>query len=149
VIVGRADVVATIARHPLARAMRADKLTLAALQSVALAYLSDDATSIPLWRMATAPIDGLRVRARTLSDAVTGVKVIETQAVAGGGSLPGLNIPSIGIAAEPADVDAVADRLRARGVVARVADGALVCDLRTVDPRDDLALRDALAASLA
>jgi L-seryl-tRNA(Ser) seleniumtransferase len=141
VIVGRADVVATIARHPLARAMRADKL--------ALAYLSDDATSIPLWRMATAPIDGLRVRARTLSDAVTGVKVIETQAVAGGGSLPGLNIPSIGIAAEPADVDAVADRLRARGVVARVADGAVVCDLRTVDPRDDLALRDALAASLA
>jgi L-seryl-tRNA(Ser) seleniumtransferase len=149
VIVGRADVVATIARHPLARAMRADKLTLAALQSVALAYLSDNAASIPLWRMATAPIDGLRARAQALSDALTGVKVIETEAVAGGGSLPGLTIPSIGIAAEPADLDAVADRLRARGVVARVADGALVCDLRTVDPRDDLALRDALAASLA
>jgi L-seryl-tRNA(Ser) seleniumtransferase len=99
--------------------------------------------------MATAPIDGLRARAQALSDALTGVKVIETEAVAGGGALPGLTIPSIGIAVEPADVDAVADRLRARGVVARVADDALVCDLRTVDPRDDLALRDALAASLA
>ena len=149
VIVGRADIVATIARHPLARAMRADKLTLAALQSVALAYLSDDATSIPLWRMATAPIDGLRARAQAVSDALAGTKVIETEAVAGGGSLPGLSIPSVGIAAEPADVDAAADRLRAHGVVARVADGALVCDLRTVDPRDDLALRDALAAALA
>ena len=149
VIVGRADVVATIARHPLARAMRADKLTLAALQSVALAYLSGDATSIPLWRMATAPIATLRARAQTVSDALAGVKVIETEAVAGGGSLPGLTIPSIGIAAEPADVDAAADRLRAHGVVARVADGALVCDLRTVDPRDDFALRDALAAALA
>ena len=149
VIVGRADIVATIARHPLARAMRADKLTLAALQSVALAYLSDDGTSIPLWRMATAPIDGLRARAQAVSDALAGTKVIETEAVAGGGSLPGLSIPSVGIAAEPADVDAAADRLRAHGVVARVADGALVCDLRTVDPRDDLALRDALAAALA
>ena len=149
VIVGRADIVATIARHPLARAMRADKLTLAALQSVALAYLSDDATSIPLWRMATAPIDGLRARAQAVSDALAGTKVIETEAVAGGGSLPGLSIPSVGIAAEPADVDAAADRLRAHGVVARVADGALVCDLRTVDPRDDLALRDALVAALA
>ena len=149
VIVGRADLVATVARHPLARAMRADKLTLAALQSVARAYLADDATSIPLWRMATTSIDELRARAQALSEALRGVKVIDTEAVAGGGSLPGLTIPSIGIAAEPADVDTVADRLRAHGVVARVADGALVCDLRTVDPRDDLALRDALAASLA
>jgi L-seryl-tRNA(Ser) seleniumtransferase len=149
VIVGRADVVATIARHPLARAMRADKLTLAALQSVALAYLANDATSIPLWRMATAPIDELRARAQLVSDGLDGVKVIETDAVAGGGSLPGLTIPSIGIAAQPADVDTAAARLRAHGVVARVADDALVCDVRTVDPRDDVALRDALAAALA
>ncbi|MDQ1431071.1 MAG: L-seryl-tRNA(Ser) seleniumtransferase [Actinomycetota bacterium] len=149
VIVGRADVVTTIARHPLARAMRADKLTLAALQSVALADLSDDGASIPLWRMATATIDELRARAQALSDALTGVKVVETEAVAGGGSLPGLTIPSVGLAAEPADVDAAADRLRAHGIVARVADDAVICDLRTVDPRDDLALRDALAASLA
>ena len=149
IIVGRADLVATIARHPLARAMRADKLTLAALQSVALAYLSGDARTIPFWRMATTPVEELRARARAVADELTGVQVIETEAVAGGGSLPGLTMPSVGIAADPPDVDAAAARLRARGVVARVADGAVVCDLRTVDPGDDVALRDALAAALA
>jgi L-seryl-tRNA(Ser) seleniumtransferase len=149
VIVGRADIIATIGGHPLARAMRADKLTLAALQSVALAYLGGDAESIPLWRMATASIEELRARAERLCDSLDGVKVVETEAVAGGGSLPGLTIPSIGIAAESTDVDTAAARLRAHGVVARVADDTLVCDLRAVDPRHDVALRDALAASLA
>src|SRR5256714_3908876 len=55
VVVGRADLVATLAAHPLARAMRADKLTLAGLQAVAFSYLSGDAATIPLWRMATPP----------------------------------------------------------------------------------------------
>ncbi len=149
IIVGRADLVATIERHPLARAMRADKLTLAALQSVALTYLSGDARAIPLWRMATAPVAELRARAEALSDALTGGAVIDTDAVAGGGSLPGLIIPSVGIAVGRPDADAVAALLRASGVVARVADGAVVCDLRTVDPRDDAALRDALRDALA
>ena len=63
VVVGRSDLVAALAAHPLARAMRADKLTLAALQAVAFSYLSGDATTIPLWRMATVPLDGLRARA--------------------------------------------------------------------------------------
>jgi L-seryl-tRNA(Ser) seleniumtransferase len=148
VIVGQAPLVAAIARHPLARAMRADKLTLAALQSVALAYLSGDATSIPLWRMATTPVAELRGRAEVLCAALSGVKVVDTEAVAGGGSLPGLTIPSIGISAEPDDADRAVSRLRAHGVVARVAERSLVCDLRTVDPGDDIALRDALAAAL-
>lgn len=148
VIVGRTALVAAIARHPLARAMRADKLTLAALQSVALAYLTGDATSIPLWRMATASVEELRRRAQAVCEALPGVKVVDTEAVAGGGSLPGLTIPSVGISAEPADTDATAGRLREHGVVARVADGAVVCDLRTVDPRDDATLRDALATAL-
>jgi L-seryl-tRNA(Ser) seleniumtransferase len=144
VIVGRADLLATIARHPLARATRADKLTLAALQSVALAYLSGDATKIPFWRMATVSCDALRARAHAIAHAVDGAKVVDTEAVAGGGSLPGLGIPSIGIALEPADSDRFAAVMRDRDVVARVADGAVVCDLRTVDPIDDPWLLDAL-----
>ncbi len=148
VIVGRTALVEVIARHPLARAMRADKLTLAALQSVAHAYLAGDATSIPLWRMATAPVEELRVRAHAVAAVVPGAKVVDTEAVAGGGSLPGLTIPSIGISAEPVDTGAAAARLRDHGVVARVTDGALVCDLRGVDPDDDVALRDALVAAL-
>jgi L-seryl-tRNA(Ser) seleniumtransferase len=144
IVVGRADLVARIARHPLARATRADKLTLAALQSVALAYRSGDATTVPLWRMATVPTEALRVRAHTVAGAVDGSKVVDTEAVAGGGSLPGLGIPSVGVALEAADADGLAARLRDLDVVARVADGALVCDLRTVDPDDDRVLVDAL-----
>ena len=148
VIVGRTDVVATIAGHPLARAMRADKMTLAALQHVALTYLSGDATSIPLWRMATVPLEELRARAEAVARAVAGTKVVDTEAVAGGGSLPGLTIPSVGVAAETRDPTPVVARLREAGVVARIADDAVVCDLRTVDPADDDRLAAALAAAL-
>ncbi len=145
VIAGRADLVATVARHPLARAVRADKMALAALQSVALAYLADDGDSIPLWRMAATPVGVLRERAEALASGVAGAKVVDTEAVAGGGSLPGLTIPSCGVSVEVSDADAALARLRDAGIVARVDAGAVVCDLRTVDPSDDTRLADALA----
>jgi L-seryl-tRNA(Ser) seleniumtransferase len=147
IIVGRADAIAEIARHPLARAMRADKMTLAALQQTALVYLSGDATSIPLWRMATASLDGLRARAERIAARVTGAEVVATEAVAGGGSLPGLTIPSVGVAIEPAQGNAAMATLRAHGVVARTEAGAVVCDLRSVDPDDDGTVTAALAAT--
>ncbi len=145
VIVGRADLVTTIARHPLARAMRADKLTLAALQQVALVYLSGDATSIPLWRMATASLERLRARAGAIAATVDGVDVIDTEAVAGGGSLPGLTIPSVGVALAVHGADAALARLRLQGVIARTESDRVVCDLRSVNPSDD----DIVAAALA
>ena len=151
VIVGTAAAVATIARHPLARAMRADKLTVALLQSVASAYLSGDAHAIPFWQMATRTVDDLRLRAENMARAVPEavVKVVDTEAAAGGGSLPGLTIPSVGVALEVADTDAVQVRLREQGVVARVDDGMLVCDLRTIDPDDDARVMEALRVSCA
>jgi L-seryl-tRNA(Ser) seleniumtransferase len=147
IVLGRQDLVDAIARHPLARAVRADKLTLAALQQVALAYLAGDATSIPLWRMATTPLDELSRRAERLAATVPGAKVVDTEAVAGGGSLPGLTIPSVGVAVEVSDPDAVLGALRAARVVARVEAGAVLCDLRTVDPGDDDRLGAALTAA--
>ncbi len=144
IIAGRVDLLATIARHPLARAVRADKMTLAALQEVALTYLSGDATGLPLWRMATLPLEVLAERAAALASRVPGAKVVDTEAVAGGGSLPGLAIPSAGLALDIPDPDSALAALRSQGVVARVEDGAVVCDLRTVDPADD----DRLAAAL-
>jgi L-seryl-tRNA(Ser) seleniumtransferase len=147
VVLGRADLVATVARHPLARAVRADKLTLAALQAVALAYLDGDATRIPLWRMATASLDELAARAERTAAGIDGAKVVDTQAVAGGGSLPGLTIPSVGVALDTPAPDELLAALRRRDVVARVESDAVLCDLRTVDPRDDERLRDALAAA--
>jgi L-seryl-tRNA(Ser) seleniumtransferase len=145
VIAGRADLVAVVARHPLARAVRADKMALAALQSVALAYLANDGDSIPLWRMAATPVGVLRERAEALASGVAGAKVVDTEAVAGGGSLPGLTIPSCGVSVEVSDADAALAALRSAGIVARVDAGAVVCDLRTVSPSDDARLTAALA----
>jgi L-seryl-tRNA(Ser) seleniumtransferase len=145
VIAGRADLVAVVARHPLARAVRADKMALAALQSVALAYLAADGDAIPLWRMAAAPVGVLRERAEAVAGSVTGAKVVDTEAVAGGGSLPGLTIPSCGVSVEVSDADSALAALRSAGIVARVDAGAVVCDLRTVSPSDDARLTAALA----
>ena len=144
VLVGRAQLIAAIARHPLARAVRADKVTLAALQHVALAYLDGDATAIPLWRMATTPTDALRSRAVAMAALVPRAGVVDTESVVGGGALPGFTIPSIGVATEVDSAERVLARLRDVDVVARAADGCVVVDLRTVDPDDDARLADVL-----
>jgi L-seryl-tRNA(Ser) seleniumtransferase len=120
-------------------------MALAALQAVALAYLGGDGDAIPLWRMAAAPISILRERAEAVASQVSGAKVVDTEAVAGGGSLPGLTIPSTGVAVEVPDADAALATLRTVGIVARVDGGAIVCDLRTVRPSDDPRLAAALA----
>ena len=142
IVAGRSDLVAACARHPLNRALRPGGLVLAALQDTALAYLRRDADAIPFWRMAATPVDALRARAAALGVG----EVVATTAVAGGGSVPGQEVPSAGIAV-PGDHTAA---LRANDppVVARVHEGATVCDLRTVDPADDSVLADALKAAL-
>jgi L-seryl-tRNA(Ser) seleniumtransferase len=146
VIVGRRDLVDRCKLHPLARAVRADKMTLAGLQQVALRYLDNDVSSLPFWRMATTPLADLRARADTIATAVTGAKVVDTEAVAGGGSVPGLDIPSIGVAVDVEVADRAATHLREHGVVARIDDGRIVCDLRTVAPDEDERLVTALRA---
>jgi len=149
IILGRTALVERISRHPLARAVRADKLTLAALQHVAHSYLGNSAAQLPLWRMATASLDDLRVRAEQLAAAVPDAKVVDSEAVAGGGSLPGFTIPSIAVAVEVEDPDRVLVELHRRDVVARIADGAILADLRTIEPADDVALTEALRGALA
>jgi L-seryl-tRNA(Ser) seleniumtransferase len=149
VIVGRGDLVDRCKMQPLARAVRADKATLAGMQQVALGYLDGDVGAIPFWQMATVPLDALRTRAERVAASVPSAKLVDTSAVAGGGSLPGLEIPSVGIAVEVAAPQDAAARLRGAGVVARIEEGRIVCDLRSVDAEDDrrlvAALREALA----
>jgi L-seryl-tRNA(Ser) seleniumtransferase len=146
IVVGRRSLIDRLKAHPLARAVRADKMTLAALQSVALSYLSGTAAALPLWHMACTSVETLRVRAEALAARVPGAKVVDTAAVAGGGSLPGFEIPSCGVAVETPHADARAAQLRASRIVARVEDGRVVCDLRAVDPADDERLAAALGA---
>ncbi len=146
VIAGRADLVARCARHPLARALRPGGLVLGALQATLLAYLRRDGDAIPFWRMATTPLADLRGRAAVIAGA-TGAPVVDTEAVPGAGSRPGATIPSAGVAV-PGDYLA---SLRAYQppVIARVASGATICDLRAVDPADDPVVTAALQAALA
>ena len=131
IIAGRADLVEACAAHPLARALRPGALVLAALQETALAYLRRDGGAIPFWRMATVSVEDLRRRA----DALSAGTPVDTVAVAGAGSVPGLDIPSAGVAVD-GDVTAA---LRAHDppVVARTREGQTLFDLRTVDSTDD------------
>ena len=141
IIAGRADIVAACARHPLARALRPGGLVLAALQEVALAYLRKDAgTAIPLWRMLTASPDQLRARAVALGVG----RVVPSVSLTGGGTLPGTELPSFGIAI--AGDHAAALRGWDPPVVARVANGETVCDLRTVQPDEDEIVAKAIAS---
>ena len=140
IVAGSAELVERCRRHPLARALRPGGLVLAAVQEVAMAYLRRDGGAIPFWRMATADLDGLRERA----EAIGAGEVVACESVPGGGSAPGVTIPSWGIAVDGDRTAAL--RAHEPPVIARVADGRTVLDLRTVDPADDAVLRSALAA---
>jgi L-seryl-tRNA(Ser) seleniumtransferase len=138
VLAGRADKVAACARHPLARALRPGGLVLGALQATALAYLRNDGDAIPFWRMATLDVAGLRLRAQALGAG----RPVDTAAVAGGGSVPGLEIASAGVAIDGDHTAAL--RSHEPPVIARVHEGRTVCDLRTVEVADDPVVAKAL-----
>lgn len=135
IIVGDADLVNECARHPLARALRPGGLVLAALQDLALAYLRRDGQSIPFWRMATITTDVLSSRGHSIIEQAGAGSLVETTSVPGGGTLPTVEIPSIGIMLA-GDQRA---RLRAAptSIVARVENDTTILDLRTIDPSDD------------
>ena len=142
IIAGDADLVAACARHPLARALRPGGLVLGALQELALAYMRRDWESIPFWKMAMATPEQLELRASAIV-AATGVgTVIETTSVPGGGTLPTVEIPSIGLSL-PGEHRA-ALRSAPTAIIARVVEGATILDLRTVDAADDHAIIDAI-----
>jgi L-seryl-tRNA(Ser) seleniumtransferase len=127
IVVGRADLVERLRRHPLQRAVRADKLTLAALEGTLAAYRRQEET--PVMRMLQEPAAAVRARAEGLA-AATGGLVEETVARAGGGALPLAEIPSYACALE----EELAAPLRSAEppVVGIVRDGVLLLDCRTI-----------------
>ena len=133
IIAGRADLVAACARHRLARALRPGSLVLGALQQTALAYLRGDGADVEFWRMATLSVADLRRRLEAYSD--PGLAPAEVHSTPGGGTLPGVKIPSVGVSVPGDRTDAL--RRRKRPVIARVVEGSTVVDLRTVHPDDD------------
>lgn len=137
-LVGEAELVSRCAAHPLHRALRLDKLRLAALVATLEQHLSERSTEVPAWGMLRADADALRRRAAALAEAAGGT-VAEGASLVGGGAAPDRAVPGPVVRVDVADPDAVAARLRGGDVaiVARVADGALWLDPRTVDGGDD------------
>ncbi|MBL8055434.1 MAG: L-seryl-tRNA(Sec) selenium transferase [Anaerolineales bacterium] len=150
-IVGRADLLARIKRHPLARAVRADKVTLAALAATLLHYLKDEAVrEIPLWRMIAAAPDDLRRRAEGWRAALGAGTVLAGESTIGGGSLPGETLPTGLLALAGRAPNALAARLRAlpQPIIARVGEGQVLLDPRTVAEAEEPALLAGLRAAL-
>ncbi len=155
-ILGKAEIIGKLKKHPLIRAFRVDKTTLAALQATLLAYLEGRATAeIPLWRMIAADVAGLNRRAgkwrRALAVAGATMTVVNAFSTVGGGSLPGQQLPTRALAVNLPSPNAVAARLRAleTPIIARVEDDALLLDPRTVLPEQDAVLIDGLKSVLA
>jgi L-seryl-tRNA(Ser) seleniumtransferase len=134
VVVGRAELVERLRRHPLQRALRADKLTLAAFEAT-LRLALDAPDEIPVLRMLREPAEAVRARAERLAELVGG-EVEETVARAGGGSLPLAELPSYACAVE--EELAAPLRLGEPPVIGIVRDGRLLLDCRTLaDPEVD------------
>ena len=152
IIAGRRDLVSQLARHPLARAVRIDKLSLASLTATLVHYLKGDAEQeVPVWRMISACPDDIRERAQRWKSQLNGAYSIgETRSAIGGGSLPGETLPSWALMLDasslPGGSDAVMRRLREGRppVVARVEDEKVLFDPRTVGPDEDGDLLSAL-----
>jgi L-seryl-tRNA(Ser) seleniumtransferase len=147
ILAGRADLVAACRRHPLTRALRLDKLRIAALVVTLEQHLRGDLRAVPTWRMLEADSDAIGVRADALARALDGTVEAGTSLV-GGGSAPDRAVPSrvVRVPVEHPDRVAAALRAGAPPIVVRVEGAAIWVDPRTVDPIDDGALLDQLTA---
>ena len=143
-----------LARHPLARAVRIDKLSLASLTATLVHYLRGEAErEIPVWRMIAATPESLRERAFGWKSQLSGpYSVVESRSAVGGGSLPGETLPTWALAldasAMPGGAEGVMRQLRESRppVVARVEDERVLFDPRTVGPGEGSELLAALRA---
>lgn len=158
IVVGRADLVQKLLKHPLARALRVDKLTLAALQTTLLHYRKNEAVQqIPIWQMIAAPVDALAARAEEWAAHWRAVgldaAVMDAVSTVGGGSLPGETLPTRAVGLNVRAPDAFLKRLRENQppIVARIENDRVLIDPRTILPHDISALLEGVerAARLA
>lgn len=149
IIVGKKELVDKLIKHPLARALRVDKLTLAALQATLLHYLKNEATTkIPVWQMIAAKPEALEARATVWAERWTkfglDASVVDAVSTVGGGSLPGETLPTRAVAIQVGAPDAFVAKLRANlpPIVARIENDRVLFDPRTVLAHDESALLD-------
>ncbi|GIV77189.1 L-seryl-tRNA(Sec) selenium transferase [Litorilinea aerophila] len=158
IIVGRGELIGRLRRHPMARALRVDKMTLAALDATLRSYQQGRAQAeIPVWRMIAASLEALRARAQGWRQALLDwgvppalLSLRDDESAVGGGSLPGETLPTVVLAVHADQPSQMAARLRAREVpvICRIQQEQLLFDPRTVLPEQDPVLLDTLREAL-
>lgn len=151
ILLGRADLLAKIKKHPLARAVRADKTCLAALSATLLHYLRDEAEqAIPVWRMIAARPEELQARAQTWAKTLGQGEVTASESTVGGGSLPGETLPTfvLRLAVRNPDSFLAALRRASPPVIARAEREGVLLDPRTVLPEQETGLLATLQQAL-
>jgi L-seryl-tRNA(Ser) seleniumtransferase len=150
---GRREVIARIRSNPLFRALRVDKLIYAALEATLLAYVRQDHDQIPALRMMRLTADEIGKRAQAVARQLrppVAAEVTEGESVIGGGAAPGASLPTrlLALTADGLSADEFARRLRMNEppVIARVEEGRVLLDLRTVFPEQDEQVAQALQA---
>ncbi|HSL71077.1 MAG TPA: hypothetical protein VK864_12605, partial [Longimicrobiales bacterium] len=154
-ISGKKELVARIRSNPMFRALRVDKLTYAVLEATLLAYARQNHDSIPALRMMRLTADDIGRRAEALAESLRlhapklWVAMVQGASVIGGGAAPGAVLPTVllAITCEGLSADELAARLRASrpAIIARVEEGRVLLDLRTVFPEQDSVVAEALA----
>ena len=156
IVIGRAGLIDHLKRHPLARAVRADKMALAALAATLGHYLAGRPQDVPVWRMIGRPVDEIAAEAAAWAEQLRGAgiaaAVIPGESRVGGGSLPGTSLPTrlVAITSDELRADDLAARLRGAAVpvVARIQDDRLLLDPRTVLPSQAGALLRTVSGTL-
>jgi L-seryl-tRNA(Ser) seleniumtransferase len=148
---GRREVVARIRSNPMFRALRVDKLIYAALEATLLAYVRQDHDAVPALRMMRLPADEIGRRAQALARELRpplAGEVMEGESIIGGGAAPGATLPTrlLALACEGMSAEELATRLRKNDppIIARVEEGRVLLDLRTVFPAQDEQIAKAL-----
>lgn len=151
IVVGRADLMARIKKHPLARALRADKTCLAGVTATLLHYLKDEAVrQIPVWQMISMTREQAKVRAEAWARELGGGEVVESESTVGGGSLPEESLPTFVLSLNVKSPDKFLTKLRAQNppVIARTENDKVLLDPRTVLPEEDEILLNTLKREL-
>ncbi len=154
ILSGRRELIARIRSNPLFRALRVDKLTYAALEATLLAYIRQDHDAIPALRMLRLPPEAIEGRAEAVKQKLSkagrlSLEIVDGRSVVGGGAAPAATLPTrlLAVTCEGLSADECAARLRAGEppIVARVEEGRVLLDLRTVFPEQDELVARALA----
>lgn len=150
IIVGKAGLIAKIKKHPLARAVRADKVALAGISATLSHYLKDEAEhEIPIWQMISMEMEQVRARAEAWRGALAQGEVIQSESTVGGGSLPGESMKTWALALDVGSPDKFVAKLRASNppVIARTENDRVLLDPRTVLPAQETELLRVLRES--